>query len=109
VTGTGPPPGADPAPGLAAERTRFAWRRTTLSGVTLVLIATSRAVMGGLTPVEMTAVAVLSLLWLATVGVAYRRITTLSHIDRSPAPSRAPALVALLFVATALVGLLLVH
>jgi uncharacterized membrane protein YidH (DUF202 family) len=96
-----------PPAGLAAERTRLAWRRTTLSGVALVLIAASRAVIDGLTPVEMTAVAVMSLLWLASVAVAYRRITTLSHIEHSPPPRRAPALVALLFTATALIGLLL--
>jgi hypothetical protein len=94
-------------PGLAAERTRLAWRRTTLAGVALVLIATSRAIRDGLTPLAMAAVAVMSLLWLASVAVAYRRIATLSHIEHSPPPGRAPALVALLFTATALVGLLL--
>jgi uncharacterized membrane protein YidH (DUF202 family) len=104
----------EPPPGLAAERTRLAWRRTTLAGVALVLIATSRAFIGGLSPVEMTAVAVMSLLWLASVGVAYRRIATLSHIktlshiEHSPPPGRAPALLALLITALAVIGLLLV-
>ena len=102
-------PAADgrPPAGLAAERTRFAWRRTTLAGVALVLIATSRAIIDGLTPLKLAAVAVMSLLWLAAVAVAYRRITGLSHIEHSQPPGLAPALVALLFTATAVVGLVL--
>jgi uncharacterized membrane protein YidH (DUF202 family) len=98
----------EPPPGLAAERTRFAWRRTTLAGVALVLIATSRAVVDGLTLVEMAAVTVMSLLWLASVATAYRRITTLSHIEHSPPPGRAPALLAMLITALAVIGVLLV-
>lgn len=101
-------PRREPPPGLAAERTRFAWRRTTLAGVALVLIATSRAVIDGLTLAEMSAVAAMSLLWLASVATAYRRITTLSHIEHSPPPGRAPALLALLITALAAIGLLLV-
>lgn len=106
MTPTLPSTPTQPA-GLAAERTRLAWRRTTLAGVGLVLIATARAIRDGLTPPEMTAVALMSLLWLASVAIAYRRITTLSTSGHAPPPGRAPALVALCFAGIAVVGLLL--
>ncbi len=58
--------------GLQAERTRLAWRRTTLSGAALVLLAVTRTLTGGYQPVDIAATSGLALLWLATLVVAHR-------------------------------------
>jgi hypothetical protein len=92
-------------PGLQAERTRLAWRRTTLSATIVLLLAGSRAVTGGARPLALVAIAVMALLWLAFLAIAHRRITAIG----AGAPRAAPALVALLAAALALIGILLVR
>jgi len=96
-------------PGLHAERTRLAWRRTTLSGAALVLLALTRTLTGGRQPLDIAATSVLALLWLATLVVAHRRLRALTAGPTNPRTvTRAPATLALLIVASTAVAALLV-
>jgi uncharacterized membrane protein YidH (DUF202 family) len=89
-------------PGLQAERTRLAWRRTalTLTGVTLLTLRLSfgRGAVGAL----LAAVALLG--WTAVVGVGYRRITRI----RACAAGPALPVSALVIAGYAVIGMLLV-
>jgi Domain of unknown function (DUF202) len=114
--------------GLQAERTRLAWRRTTLAATVAALLAVSRVVSVG---ADLLAVIGLTLVvgaWLAIIAVAFRRIRALtpgSTSDGPPEPKlpaavrpippgrgvhladRATAVIALLTAGLALVGTLL--
>ncbi len=65
-------------PGLQPERTRLAWRRTTLSCTVAAVLAGKQALQGGPSAVGLLAVAASLLVWLAFVGLAHRRIRALS-------------------------------
>ncbi|MEV6573543.1 DUF202 domain-containing protein [Streptomyces sp. NPDC051577] len=75
-TGPGPAGGRDA--GLQPERTRLAWRRTTLACSVTAVLALRQALRGSGSPVEVVGVAVIVLLWLAFLGVAHRRIRALA-------------------------------
>lgn len=95
---TAPRPPRDP--GLQTERTRLAWRRTSLAAsavAVLLLVAAMRYPPGA----RALLVAATGGTWLAMVTLAHRRITALT---RGVGPARrSPALLALLVLA--LVGL----
>ncbi|MBC9715413.1 DUF202 domain-containing protein [Streptomyces sp. TRM66268-LWL] len=65
-------------PGLQPERTRLAWRRTTLSCTVAAVLAGKQALQGGPSPLGLLAVAASLLVWLAFVALAHRRIRALS-------------------------------
>ncbi|MEV5677302.1 MULTISPECIES: DUF202 domain-containing protein [unclassified Streptomyces] len=67
---TGPPRD----PGLQPERTRLAWRRTTLSCTVVALLAGRQALHAGATPAAVVAVALSALAWLGFLRVAHRRV-----------------------------------
>lgn len=102
--------------GLQVERTRLAWRRTTLAATVVVLLGVSRVVAAGVRPAAVTGLAIIAGVWLAIVVVAHQRISTLTRTistdgpdpDRVP-PSRptSPAALALLTAGLAFVGLLI--
>ncbi|OKK14580.1 hypothetical protein AMK16_30375 [Streptomyces sp. CB00455] len=86
--------------GLQPERTRLAWRRTTLACSVVAVLALRQALRGAGGPLEVGGAAVIALIWLAFLGVAHRRI-------RSLAAARPPGLApgAALAAAACTVGL----
>ncbi|MBT2480349.1 DUF202 domain-containing protein [Streptomyces sp. ISL-94] len=81
--------------GLQPERTRLAWRRTTLASSVVAVLALRQALRGSGGPVEVVGAAIIALVWLAFLGVAHRRIRELAA-GRPPglAPRAAVAAVA---------------
>ncbi|NUP36639.1 MAG: DUF202 domain-containing protein [Streptomyces sp.] len=101
--------GQERDPGLQPERTRLAWRRTTLASTVAAVLATKTALHGGLSAAGIIACALCCVLWLGFLFVAHRRITALAS-SGSPsalAPRHATAAV-LCTVALAACGAALV-
>ncbi|MET8176827.1 DUF202 domain-containing protein [Streptomyces clavifer] len=77
-------------PGLQPERTRLAWRRTTLSCTVVALLAGRQALDSGVSGAGVIAVALSLLAWLGFLGVAHRRVTRLGTAEPVPlSPRRA--------------------
>ncbi|MFI5763288.1 DUF202 domain-containing protein [Streptomyces sp. NPDC051563] len=66
--------------GLQPERTRLAWRRTTLSCAVVAALALRQALRGSGSLVAVCGVAVIALFWLAFMGVAHRRVRELAAV-----------------------------
>ncbi|MFD5746865.1 DUF202 domain-containing protein [Streptomyces sp. NPDC127033] len=90
---TAPAPAGERDPGLQPERTRLAWRRTTLSCTVVAILAARQAVHGGATAAGLTGAALSALVWLAFLGVAHRRLRSL-EAARPPRLSKRAALTA---------------
>ncbi|MDH6520206.1 uncharacterized membrane protein YidH (DUF202 family) [Streptomyces sp. SAI-208] len=69
---------ADRDPGLQPERTRLAWRRTTLSGTVSAVLAVKTALHGGPSPAGLVACALVIALWLGFLYLAHLRIRALA-------------------------------
>lgn len=74
----------DRDPGLQPERTRLAWRRTTLSGTAAAILAVKSALHGGPSTPGVVACALIGALWLGFLLMAHRRIRSLAA---TPAPT----------------------
>ncbi|WLW56244.1 DUF202 domain-containing protein [Streptomyces sp. YU58] len=99
----------DRDPGLQPERTRLAWRRTTLASTVAALLAVKTALHGGVSPGRVAVCAVSCGLWLAFLLVAHRRIRILATTSRPQAlPPRHATAGALLTVALAVCAVALV-
>ncbi|MGP2437489.1 DUF202 domain-containing protein [Streptomyces sp. JW3] len=104
-----PTPDPDRDPGLQPERTRLAWRRTTLAGAVVAVLGAKTALSGGASGVSVAGGALVCLLWLGVLFLAHRRIVAVAASNRPPAlgPPRAAA-VALCTVAMAACGAVLI-
>ncbi|MFI7414157.1 DUF202 domain-containing protein [Streptomyces sp. NPDC049627] len=96
-------------PGLQPERTRLAWRRTTLSGTVAAVLAMKTALHGGVSLAGTVVCALCFGLWLGFLALAHRRIRVLatSTEPASLAPRHATATV-LVTVALAVCAVALV-
>ncbi|MEU6147101.1 DUF202 domain-containing protein [Streptomyces sp. NPDC047081] len=65
-------------PGLQPERTRLAWRRTTLAATVVAVLAMKTALHGGASAVGVVTCALACGLWLTFLYLAHRRIRGLS-------------------------------
>lgn len=112
---TGPagpePPAEEPAVGpdsgsASAERTRLAWRRTTLSATAAALLMVRLAARGNGQALAVLAVAATMLGWIAQLWLTHRRIQAMAHREPATAGRTLPA-VALLVAGLAVVGVVL--
>ncbi|MCD9877581.1 DUF202 domain-containing protein [Streptomyces guryensis] len=101
--------GQERDPGLQPERTRLAWRRTTLASTVVAVLAAKTALHGSVSAAGIIACALCCALWLGFLLVAHRRIGALASSDSPPAltPRHATAAV-LCTVALAACGAALV-
>lgn len=60
--------------GLQPERTRLAWRRTTLACTVASALAARVALMGGTGPAQLAGVGLVLLVWVAFLAFAQRRM-----------------------------------
>ncbi|GGP67651.1 MULTISPECIES: DUF202 domain-containing protein [Streptomyces] len=91
----------DRDPGLQPERTRLAWRRTTLTATVVALLAGRQALHSGATPAALVGVALSALAWLGFLLVAHRRVSVLGVARPVPFAPRAALAAALCTVALA--------
>ncbi|MFJ6898482.1 DUF202 domain-containing protein [Streptomyces hokutonensis] len=81
---TSPPTPPNRDPGLQPERTRLAWRRTTLSSTVAAVLAVKATLHGGVNAEGIIICALCCALWLGFLTVAHRRITTLAAAGTPP-------------------------
>ncbi|MEV3950210.1 DUF202 domain-containing protein [Streptomyces halstedii] len=75
-------------PGLQPERTRLAWRRTTLSCTVVTLLAVRQAVRGGADAAALTGLATGLVAWLGFLRVAHRRVGRMGAAEPAPLVAR---------------------
>ncbi|MEU8979642.1 DUF202 domain-containing protein [Streptomyces sp. NPDC048309] len=83
-------PAGERDPGLQPERTRLAWRRTTLSSTVAAVLATKTALHGGGSVAGVVACALCCALWLGFLAVAHRRIRVLAASGPGGPPALTP-------------------
>ncbi|ROQ62639.1 uncharacterized protein DUF202 [Streptomyces sp. 840.1] len=76
-------------PGLQPERTRLAWRRTTLSCTVVALLAGKQALHGGAGPAGIVALSLSVFAWLGFLRVANRRVQGMGTARPRPLGARA--------------------
>ncbi|MEU3058294.1 DUF202 domain-containing protein [Streptomyces griseus] len=92
---------ADRDPGLQPERTRLAWRRTTLSATVVAVLAGRQALHSGAGPAALVAVSLSALAWLGFLLVAHRRMLRMEAARPAPLAPRAALTATLCTVALA--------
>ncbi|GGU97302.1 hypothetical protein GCM10010211_75720 [Streptomyces albospinus] len=103
--GPAPRPAADRAPGLQPERTRLAWRRTTLSAAAVAVLA-GRQLLHSRAPgqLEVALTGLVGLLWLAFTAVADLRMRAMATGRPAPLPPRLALLLVGCTLGTAVCG-----
>ncbi|MGQ4489151.1 DUF202 domain-containing protein [Streptomyces sp. 372A] len=71
-------------PGLQPERTRLAWRRTTLSCTVAAVLAVKQTLHGGATGAGVIALSLSALAWLGFLLVAHRRVQSMGGARPEP-------------------------
>ncbi|TPQ17814.1 DUF202 domain-containing protein [Streptomyces sporangiiformans] len=99
---------AERDPGLQPERTRLAWRRTTLTGAVIAVLAAKSALHGGPSAPGVVAAALCAGLWLGLLGLAHRRINALAVPRPTALAPHVAAAAVLCTVALAVCGAALV-
>lgn len=87
--GSPPPDDAVRDPGLQPERTRLAWRRTTLTYTVVAVLAGRQVIRGDVTAAGVVAAGLGLLVWLAFLWVAHRRMVALDTAEPRALPVRA--------------------
>ncbi|GIE27449.1 hypothetical protein Ait01nite_004940 [Actinoplanes italicus] len=90
-------------PGASAERTRLAWRRTSLSAAAVGLLTVRPAFVPGAGPAEWLAAAAAMVAWAGIVGLSLHRARDLRTRFPRPAP-RSVRAYALLVTTMAVLG-----
>ncbi|MDX3629990.1 DUF202 domain-containing protein [Streptomyces europaeiscabiei] len=107
-----PPPAPraapDRDPGLQPERTRLAWRRTTLAGAVIAVLAAKSALHRGPSTAGVVAAALCAVLWLGFLTLAHRRIDALTASRPPVLVPRTAAAAVLCVIALAVCGAALV-
>ncbi|NJQ01370.1 DUF202 domain-containing protein [Streptomyces zingiberis] len=96
-------------PAAQPERTRLAWRRSTLAASVTALLAARLALREGAHPAGLLAAALVAAAWLLLLATAHRRIRALAVPRPDAAPARTLALATGCAVATAVCGALLLR
>ncbi|MFF9487277.1 DUF202 domain-containing protein [Streptomyces sp. NPDC014676] len=100
---------AERDPGLQPERTRLAWRRTTLSATVAAMLAVKTALAGGVSAAGVVACVLCCGFWVGFLWVAHRRIRGLAAVSEPGAlGSPSAAVVVVCTVAMAGCGAVLV-
>ncbi|MFI8828027.1 DUF202 domain-containing protein [Streptomyces sp. NPDC053431] len=94
-------PSAVRDPGLQPERTRLAWRRTTLACTVAAVLAAKQAIHEGVTATGLVAAGLSALAWVGFLAVAHRRIQALGTARPQPLSHRSALLAAVCTVAFA--------
>ncbi|POX53968.1 hypothetical protein C3489_14315 [Streptomyces sp. Ru71] len=96
-------------PGLQPERTRLAWRRTTLAWAVAAVLAVKATLQGGASAADVVAGALCCALWVGFLLVAHHRIRLLAAADRPrPMPARLATAAVLCTVAMAVCAIAVV-
>ncbi|MEU0669964.1 DUF202 domain-containing protein [Streptomyces lavendulocolor] len=88
-------------PGLQPERTRLAWRRTTLSATVAAVLAAKQAVHDEVTAAGLIGAGLSLLVWLGFLGVAHRRMVALGTARPRALSARGAVVAAVCTVALA--------
>ncbi|MET9436547.1 DUF202 domain-containing protein [Streptomyces sp. NPDC006551] len=88
-------------PGLQPERTRLAWRRTTLTCTVVAVLAAKQAIHDDITAAGVAGAALSALVWVAFLAVAHRRIQSLDAARPRPLSHRGALLAAVCTIALA--------
>lgn len=100
-----PAPARDRDPGLQPERTRLAWRRTTLSCTAVAVLATRQLAQSNAPgPVQVAAAVLVGLVWTVFGVAAHRRMRAMGSARPQGLPSGTALLLAGCTVALALLG-----
>ncbi|MEU7009480.1 DUF202 domain-containing protein [Streptomyces sp. NPDC046332] len=88
-------------PGLQPERTRLAWRRTTLTCTVVAVLAVKAAISDDITGAGVAGAALSALVWIGFLAVAHRRIHALDAARPRPLSLRGALLATACTVALA--------